>query len=100
VTDRQARLEQRLRDALQPEDLQIKDQSHLHAGHAGARDGRSHFAVRLTASAFTGLSRIQRHRLVYEAVDWAGNAALEEVLAEVGHDRRDLDRRRGARRRP
>jgi stress-induced morphogen len=67
VTERQAELEKRLRDALQPEDLLIKDQSHLHAGHAGAQDGRSHFAVRLTASAFEGLSRIQRHRLVYDA---------------------------------
>lgn len=67
MTERQAELEKRLRNALQPEDLLIRDQSHLHAGHAGAQDGRSHFAVRLTASAFEGLSRIQRHRLVYDA---------------------------------
>lgn len=65
--DRQGRLEDRLREALQPQELLIKDQSHLHAGHAGARDGRSHFAVSLTAKAFEGLSRIQRHRLVYDA---------------------------------
>lgn len=65
---RQAELERRLREALAPGDLLIKDQSHLHAGHAGARDGRSHFAVTLTAAAFEGLSRIQRHRLVYDAV--------------------------------
>lgn len=68
TTTRQDRLEQRLREALRPDALQIKDQSHLHAGHAGASDGRSHFAVRLTAAAFDGLSRIQRHRLVYDAV--------------------------------
>lgn len=67
MTNRQAELEKRLRDALEPEELLIKDQSHLHAGHAGAQDGRSHFAVRLTASAFEGLSRIKRHRLVYDA---------------------------------
>ncbi|WP_405233395.1 BolA family protein [Lentisalinibacter salinarum] len=67
MTNRQAELEKRLRNALEPEELLIKDQSHLHAGHAGAQDGRSHFAVRLTASAFEGLSRIQRHRLVYDA---------------------------------
>ncbi len=65
--ERQAELEKRLREALQPEDLLVKDQSHLHAGHAGARDGRSHFAVHLTARAFAGLPRIQRHRLVYDA---------------------------------
>jgi BolA protein len=69
VTERrQAELERRLRENLEPGELLIKDQSHLHAGHAGARDGRSHFAVRLTATAFEGLSRIQRHRLVYDAV--------------------------------
>lgn len=65
---RQAELERRLRGNLEPGDLLIKDQSHLHAGHAGARDGRGHFAIRLTSTAFEGLSRIQRHRLVYDAV--------------------------------
>jgi stress-induced morphogen len=69
VTDgRQAQLEKRLRQALQPEELLIRDQSDLHAGHAGAQDGRGHFAVRITANAFEGLSRIKRHRLVYDAV--------------------------------
>jgi BolA protein len=66
--NRQERLEKRLREALQPEAIQIKDQSHLHAGHAGAGDGRSHFAVKITTPAFDGQSRLQRHRLVYEAV--------------------------------
>lgn len=65
---RQTELEKRLREAFHPQELLIKDQSHLHAGHAGAQDGRGHFAVRLTADAFEGLPRIQRHRLVYEAV--------------------------------
>ncbi len=69
MTDgRQAKLEKRLRQALQPEELLIRDQSDLHAGHAGAQDGRGHFAVRITANAFKGLSRIKRHRLVYDAV--------------------------------
>jgi BolA family transcriptional regulator, general stress-responsive regulator len=43
------------------------DDSHLHAGHAGARQGR-HFTVRITSSAFAGLSRVARHRLVYDAL--------------------------------
>lgn len=69
MTDRrQAELEKRLRQALQPDELLIRDQSDLHAGHAGAQDGRGHFAVRITANAFEGLSRIKRHRLVYDAV--------------------------------
>ena len=65
---RQSRLEQRLVAALDPSELRIKDQSHLHAGHAGAADGRGHYDVRIVARSFEGLSRIQRHRLVYDAV--------------------------------
>jgi BolA family transcriptional regulator, general stress-responsive regulator len=56
-----------LRAALQPLALEVQDDSHLHAGHAGAREGR-HFTVRLTSSAFTGLHRVARHRLVYDAL--------------------------------
>jgi BolA protein len=61
----------RLRDVLgaafEPVDLAVTDDSHLHAGHAGAREGR-HFTVRITSKAFDGLSRVARHRLVYDAV--------------------------------
>lgn len=56
-----------LRAALQPLALEVLDDSHLHVGHAGAREGR-HFTVRITSSRFTGLSRVARHRLVYDAV--------------------------------
>jgi len=48
--------------------LQVKDQSHLHAGHAGARDGMGHFEATIVADAFAGKSRIERHRLVYAAL--------------------------------
>lgn len=58
----------RIEEQLQPELLEIEDESHLHAGHAGARDGRGHFRVMLVSPAFRGLSRIARHRLVFEAV--------------------------------
>ncbi|MCU0929064.1 MAG: BolA family transcriptional regulator [Burkholderiaceae bacterium] len=62
---------EQIRDALQarlqPLALEVIDDSHLHAGHAGAREGR-HFTVRLTAPAFAGASRVARHRLVYDAV--------------------------------
>jgi BolA protein len=60
-------IERELRDALQPTDLAVTDDSHLHAGHAGAREGR-HFSVRITSARFTGLSRVARHRLVYDAL--------------------------------
>lgn len=58
----------RLLDALEPEMLEIEDESHLHAGHAGARDGRGHFRVTLVSEAFAGQPRIRRHRLVYQAL--------------------------------
>jgi BolA protein len=58
----------RLKDALAPEMLEIEDESHLHAGHAGARDGRGHFRVTVVSPRFAGLSRIARHRLVFDAL--------------------------------
>ena len=61
-------IEKALEERLQPERLQIKDQSHLHAGHAGAEDGRGHFEVIVVSRAFAGKSRIERHRLVFAAV--------------------------------
>lgn len=54
--------------ALEPEYLEIIDQSHLHAGHAGAESGASHFAARITSHQFEGLSTIKQHRLVYDKV--------------------------------
>jgi BolA protein len=60
-------IEAELRTALQPQTLEVEDDSHLHAGHAGAREGR-HFTVRLTSDRFNGLSRIARHRLIYDAL--------------------------------
>ena len=60
-------IEHALRDALSPLYLDVRDDSHLHAGHAGALQGR-HFSVDVVATAFNGLSRVRRHRLVYDAV--------------------------------
>ena len=67
-TDRVARIEALLIEAFAPEHLLVKDQSHLHAGHAGARDGRGHFAVKIVAAAFADKSRIERHRMIYGAL--------------------------------
>lgn len=52
---------------LRPQRLDVRDDSHLHAGHAGAREGR-HFTVTVVASCFAGLSRVARHRLIYDAL--------------------------------
>ena len=56
-----------LRAALAPNALEVQDDSHLHARHAGAREGR-HFSVRITSPRFKGLTRVARHRLVYDAL--------------------------------
>ena len=60
-------IEAELHAALSPLSLEVQDDSHLHAGHAGAREGR-HFTVRITAERFNGLSRVARHRLIYDAL--------------------------------
>jgi BolA family transcriptional regulator, general stress-responsive regulator len=62
-----ASLQQALQTALTPLSLQIEDDSALHAGHAGAREG-GHFRVAIVAAAFRGRSQLERHRLVYAAV--------------------------------
>ena len=54
--------------ALQPERVEVIDDSHQHAGHAGAADGRGHFTVLVVSKRFAGLSTLRRHRLVYDAV--------------------------------
>ncbi len=62
-------IENKLRAALAPTRLQVEDQSHQHAGHAGAREGgESHFAVMIEAEIFQGMSRLARQRLVNEAL--------------------------------
>ena len=53
---------------LEPVSVELFDDSHLHAGHAGARDGRGHFRVRIVSHRFAGLRTVQRHQLVYQAV--------------------------------
>jgi BolA protein len=60
-------IRQRLIQALAPTELEIVDEGHLHAGHAG--EGKGHFHVRIVSPAFAGLLPIRRHRLVYAALD-------------------------------
>lgn len=68
TADRVALIEAKLNDAFSPAELLVKDQSHLHAGHEGAKDGRGHFEVTISADALTGKSRIKAHRLIYDAL--------------------------------
>ncbi len=68
-------IQAKLKAGLTPEAIEIVDESHLHAGHAGARDGgESHFRVAVVSGEFAGKSRIERQRLVYTllAAEMAG----------------------------
>ncbi|HSS07952.1 MAG TPA: BolA family protein [Rhodanobacteraceae bacterium] len=68
MSERVETIRRRLTAALAPNALDIEDESHRHAGHAGARDGRGHFRVRIVSAAFEGQSAIARHRAVYAAL--------------------------------
>ena len=68
-SSRAQRLRQRLEGRFAPSLLSIEDESHLHAGHAGAAGGHSHFRVTIVAEAFRGVPAVARHRMVYAAVD-------------------------------
>ncbi len=71
-------IERNLVEALHPARLEIVDESHRHAGHAGARpEGESHFRLTVVAAAFEGKSRVDRQRLVY--------GALAELMASRIH---------------
>jgi BolA protein len=67
-TDRVSRIESILTEAFSPDHLLVKDQSHLHAGHVGAQDGRGHFDVTIVAQTFAGKRPLERHRLIYDAL--------------------------------
>ncbi len=66
--ERAATIEQLLIAAFAPTELLVKDQSHLHAGHAGAQEGKGHFEVKIVSDKFAGQSRITQHRMVYDAL--------------------------------
>jgi len=68
LSERTELIRSALQQALSPCLLEIEDQSHLHAGHAGARDGRGHFHVTVQAQAFVGLPLMRRHKLIYAAL--------------------------------
>lgn len=68
MTDRVAAIRQRLQAQFAPAALDIVDDSARHAGHAGARDGRGHFKVRIVSEMFAGKRTVERHRMVYAAL--------------------------------
>ncbi|MED5407610.1 MAG: BolA family protein [Pseudomonadota bacterium] len=76
--DRVEMIRQRLSAHLDPESIEIEDQSHLHAGHEGAASGGGHFEVVVVTRDFSGLNMLARHRLVYDAL---GEAMHNEIHA-------------------
>ena len=66
--DRIAEIKARLERELSPSHVDIIDESHLHAGHAGAASGAGHFNVTVVSEIFAGQSPVQRHRMVYAAI--------------------------------
>ena len=81
MTESRTRIEKirlAIESSLKPLSLGIIDQSHRHAGHAGARDGRGHFDVHVVSDLFKGKLPLARHRLVYAAV---GNLMETDIHA-------------------
>lgn len=82
----QDRITKKLTEAFSPTDLSVKDESHLHAGHAGARpEGETHFRVKVVAEAFRGKPLVQRHRMVNEtlAEELAGPVHALAIRADI-----------------
>ena len=80
-----AAIEQQLTERLQPTFLQVIDESADHAGHAGANaEGfGTHFRVRVACPAFAGLSRVARHRLVYDAAQNFIDQGLHALAIDI-----------------
>ena len=77
-----AEIQTRLQAALAPTQLQVQDDSHLHAGHAGAREG-GHYTVRLRSARFTGLATLARHRLVYSSLGPLAPLGVHALVIEA-----------------
>ncbi len=75
-------LQTRLQAALSDVQVQVQDDSHLHAGHAGAREG-GHYSVRLRGACFAGLSRVARHRLIYDALGPLGAIGIHALAIDA-----------------
>ena len=78
MSDRIDMIREKLTAALSPVQLDIIDESHLHAGHPGARSGGGHFNVTIVSDAFEGENLLTRHRMVYDAL---GDAMKTEIHA-------------------
>ena len=87
MIDRQflSTLAQRLQERLQPQTLEVLDESAQHAGHSGSNgtDEGTHFRVRIASSQFNGIARVAKHRLVYDALHEFIDQGLHALAIEV-----------------
>lgn len=81
-TPRMARIRAALNEALAPSHLEIVDDSHQHAGHAGARQG-GHFTLRIAAPAFAGKRPVECHRMIYAALGELMQAEIHALAIEL-----------------
>ena len=61
-------MHERLTAAFEPSHIEIIDDSHLHAGHVGARSGKGHFTVIIKSDQFKGVARLKQHQAIYQAL--------------------------------
>lgn len=81
--ERVSRIRQELEKAFAPIELEIVDESHLHAGHAGAREGKGHFRVRIVSNRFAGHKPLERHRMVFEALGAMMNTDIHALSVQA-----------------
>ena len=75
---------EKLRHAFHPVDLDVQDESYLHAGHASAPEaGESHFRVKIVAEPFEGKSRVERHRMINEALSAELKGPIHALALEI-----------------
>ena len=77
-------MENRLTEALSPSHIEIHNESHKHVGHAGAKTGRGHFKLIIASPMFDGKSRIQCHRMVYDALGEMMETDIHALTIEIG----------------
>ena len=78
-----SRIRARLESAFAPAQVSVRDDSAKHIGHAGARSGAGHFAVRIESEAFAGRGQLQRHRMVYEALSEMMPSDIHALIIEA-----------------
>lgn len=83
VNPRLEQIEIALRALLPIENLSIDDDSALHAGHVGASSGGGHFRLQIISSAFEGKTRLERHRLVYDALRFLMASDIHALAIEA-----------------